>query len=98
MYITQGLHRSMQQQPNDIAVRYLGSGLTFSQFGARVARLAGALRGLGVAPGERVAMLSPNSQRYLEYFMAVPWAGAVLVPVNTRWSAAEVLYSFEDSE
>lgn len=98
MYITQGLHRSLQQRPDEVAVRYLGRGLTFAELGERVARLAGGLRGLGVVTGDRVAMLSLNSQRYLEYFMAVPWAGAVLVPVNTRWSAAEILYSFEDSE
>ncbi|WP_454754351.1 long-chain-fatty-acid--CoA ligase [Cupriavidus necator] len=98
MYITQGLHRSMQQQPDAIAVRYQGNGLTFAEFGGRVARLAGALRSLGIRDGERVAMFSLNSQRFLEYLMAVPWAGGVLNPVNIRWSAAEILYSFEDSE
>ena len=98
MYMTQGLHRSLQQRPNEIAIRYLGRGLTYAEYGTRVARLAGALRGLGVQTGDRVAMFSLNSQRYLEYFMAVPWAGAVLNPVNIRWSAAEILYSFDDSE
>ncbi len=98
MYMTQGLHRSLQQRPNEIAVRFQGKGLTFAQYGARVARLAGALRALGVAEGDRVAMYSLNSARYLEYFMAVPWAGAVLNPVNIRWSPAEILYSFDDSE
>ncbi|MFT4099971.1 MAG: long-chain-fatty-acid--CoA ligase [Burkholderiaceae bacterium] len=98
MYLTQGLHRSLQQRPNEIAVRFQGKGLTFAEYGERVARLAGALRALGVGAGDRVAMYSLNSARYLEYFLAVPWAGAVLNPVNTRWSAAEVLYSFDDSE
>jgi hypothetical protein len=36
----------------------------------------------------RVAMLSLNSDRYLEYQMAVPWGGGVLNPCNIRWSAA----------
>ena len=50
-----------------------------------MARLAGALRGLGVGSGDRVAMLSLNSDRYHEYLLAVPWADAVLNPVNIRW-------------
>ncbi|WP_321916108.1 MULTISPECIES: long-chain fatty acid--CoA ligase [unclassified Paraburkholderia] len=97
MYLTQGLQRSLQQRPNEIAVRYLGRSLTFAEFGERVARLAGALLQLGVKMGDRVALLSLNSQRYLEYSMAVPWCGAVLNPVNTRWSVAEIAYSLDDS-
>lgn len=98
MYVTQGLHRSLQQQPNAIAVRMPGQSITFAQFGDRVARLAGALRQLGVRDGERVAMLSNNSVRYLEYDLAVPWAGGVLNPINTRWSQAEMLYALNDSD
>ncbi|WP_454766201.1 long-chain-fatty-acid--CoA ligase [Cupriavidus campinensis] len=97
MYMTQALHRSMQQRPGKTVVRFQGRSLTYAEFGDRVARLAGALRKLGVAEGERVAMFSLNSARYLEYYMAVPWAGAALNPVNFRWSAAEVLYSLNDS-
>ncbi|MCY1291613.1 Long-chain-fatty-acid--CoA ligase [compost metagenome] len=98
MYMTQGLHRHMQQRPNAIAVRSQGRSLTFAQLGERVARLAGALQNLGVARGDRVAMLSLNSQRYIEYYLAVPWADAVLNPVNIRWSAAEIVYSLDDSQ
>lgn len=98
MYLTQGLHRHMQQRPETPAIRYQGRSLSFAQLGERVARLAGALKGLGVTSGERVAMLSLNSQRYIEYCLAVPWADAVLNPVNIRWSAAEIVYSLDDSE
>jgi len=98
MYMTQGLHRSMQQRPNQVAIRYMGRDTTYAELGSRVARLAAALRKLGVQEGDRVAMFSLNSARYIEYYMAVPWAGAVLNPVNIRWSAAEILYSFEDSQ
>jgi len=97
MYMTQGLHRSMQQRAGKEAIRYQGRSLTYAELGSRVARLAGGLRALGVQDGDRVAMLSLNSARYIEYYMAVPWAGAVLNPVNTRWSAAEILFSFDDS-
>ena len=97
MYMTQGLHRSLQQRPDAVAVRFGDQSITFRQFGARVACLAGALRQLGVADGDRVAMLSLNSARYLEYNLAVPWAGGVLNPVNIRWSQAEMLYALNDS-
>ena len=97
MYLTQSLHRSVQQHPDRIAVRWGDKTRTFAEFANRVARLAGALKKLGVQPGDRVAMLSLNSERYLEYQMAVPWVGAVLNPCNIRWSPAEILYSLEDS-
>lgn len=98
MYITQGLHRHMQSRPYATAIRYLGQSITYAQFGTRVARLASALKRLGVASGDRVAMLSANSLRYIEYYLAVPWADAVVNPVNYRWSLAEIVYSLEDSE
>lgn len=97
MYLTQGLHRAVQQQPDGIMTIYGERTRTFGEVADRVARLAGALRGLGVGDGHRVAMLSLNSDRYSEYLLAVPWANAVVNPVNIRWSAAEIVYSFVDS-
>ena len=46
--------------------------------------------GLGVDAGDRVAVLMLNQDRYLELYLAVAWAGAVIVPVNIRWSPAEI--------
>ncbi|WCM54062.1 long-chain-fatty-acid--CoA ligase [Pseudomonas sp. WJP1] len=97
MYITQGLHRHMQQRPDATAIRYQGRSLSFAALGERVARLAGALKKLGLASGDCVAMLSRNSQRYIEYSLGVPWADGVLNPVNTRWSVVEIVYSLDDS-
>ena len=97
MYLTQSLHRAVQQHPDRIAVRFGDRQRTFREFADRVARLAGALQKLGMQAGDRVAMLSLNSDRYLEYQMAVPWGGGVLNPCNIRWSAAEILYSLDDS-
>ncbi|SEQ47632.1 Acyl-CoA synthetase (AMP-forming)/AMP-acid ligase II [Solimonas aquatica] len=98
MYLTQGLHRALQQKPEALATVCGTRRHSFAQLASRVARLAGGLQGLGVKTGDRVAILSPNSDRYLEYFLAVYWAGAVVNPVNTRWSAAEIAYSLEDSD
>jgi len=98
MYLTQGLHRALQQLPDEVASIFLGRRRTFSELGSRVSRLAGGLHRLGVKPGDRVGMLSLNSDRYLEYHLAVYWAGGVAVPVNTGWSAAEIAHALNDCE
>ncbi len=97
MEITQALHRAAQQTP-DLPATIAGERVrTWAECLARVARLAGALHALGVGPGDRVAMLSLNSDRYHEYLFAVPWAGGVVTPVNIRWSPAEIAFSLEDA-
>ncbi len=98
MYLTQGFHRSLRQTPDEVATIYGDRVRTFREQGDRVARLAGALRDLGVASDDRVGILSLNSDRYAEYLLAVPWADAVLNPVNIRWSPAEIAYSINDSD
>ena len=63
---------------------------TYAGFWSRAQRLAGALRELGVAPGDRVAVLASNSQLLLEAHYAVPLSGAVLVTLNSRLTAADL--------
>ncbi|HEY5868183.1 MAG TPA: long-chain-fatty-acid--CoA ligase, partial [Candidatus Tectomicrobia bacterium] len=77
----------------DGARRYTYRGLE-----ARVHRLANALRHLGVAQGDKVAVLSPNSHRMLEAFFAVPQLGAVLAPLNFRLTTPEFAYILEHAE
>lgn len=96
MYLTQGLHRSLQQTPDTVMTIYGDRIRTFRQVADRVARFAGALKDLGVASGDRVAILSNNSDNYAELLLAVPWADAVLNPVNTRWSVTEIGFSLRD--
>ncbi|MGQ4618929.1 long-chain-fatty-acid--CoA ligase [Nocardia sp. R7R-8] len=97
MFLTEGLHRAVQLRPELPATIHRGRVRTWAQSAARIARLAAALRSIGVRRGDRVAMLASNSDRYHEYLFAVPWADAVLNPVNTRWSSAEIAYSLADS-
>jgi len=98
MYITQGLHRAVQQQPDAVATVFGARRTTFVEQRDRVSRVAGGLRQVGVHPGDRVAYLGLNSDRYCEYYFAVPWADAVVNPVNIRWAAAEIAYALEDSQ
>jgi len=97
MYLTQGLHRALQRYPDAVATICGGRHRTFREVAQRVARFASSLQQLGVGPGDRVAMLARNSDRYHEYLLAVPWANAVLNPINIRWSESEIAYALEDS-
>ncbi|MEO8298307.1 MAG: long-chain-fatty-acid--CoA ligase [Burkholderiales bacterium] len=96
--VTQGLRRALQQKAEQIATIFGTRRQTYRQFGDRVARLAGALHTLGAKKGDRVGILSLNSDRYLEVYMGVFWSGAAINPANTRWSAAELSYSFNDCQ
>ncbi len=98
MQVTMALHRAVQQYPERTATICGDRVRNYVESADRVARLAGALQSLGVAEGDRVAILSLNSDRYHEYLLAVPWAGAAVNPVNIRWSAAEIAYSLKDSD
>jgi long-chain acyl-CoA synthetase len=97
MYLTQLLHRAAQQRPEATATVFQGRRQTYTELVERVARLASGLRSLGMGPGDRVAMLGHNSDRYLEYLFAVPWGDGVLNPVNFRWQAQEIGYSLRES-
>ena len=70
MYLTQSLHRNLQQNPDRPATIYRDRTRTVAESVDRIARLAGALTGLGVQRGDRVGILALNSDRYQEYFHA----------------------------
>ena len=90
MNITHGLRRLLRINGGGLATVFGNRRRTWGEVGDRVARLAGGLQGLGVKAGDRVAALLLNSDRYLELYLAVAWAGAVIVPLNTRWSPVEI--------
>ena len=71
--------------------------LSYAQFFARCDRWSAALQGLGVAQGDRVAYIAPNTHAQLESFYAMPQIGAVLVPINYRLSAGEFEYIINHS-
>ncbi len=97
MQLTQALKRAVQINRTGTATRFEDRQWTWEQFGNRVARLAAGIRNLGVRDGDRVAILALNSDRYLEFLFAVPWAGGVFVPINTRLAPPEIVYWLNDS-
>ena len=95
-YLTQSIHRNAQIYPKKIATIAGDREQNWKQVKDRVARFGAALTALNVKGGDRVAMLALNSDRYLECFYSIPWAGAIFVPMNIRWSAPENAYSLND--
>ena len=70
---------------------------TYAQFFERCDRWTAALESLGVAPGDRVAYVAPNTHAMLEAFYGVPQAGAVVVPLNYRLLPADWVYMVNHS-
>jgi long-chain acyl-CoA synthetase len=95
--IPQMIQRNAIVCPGSLASTHLGRRRTWGAFAERVARIAGGLHQRGVKPGDRVAMLALNSDRYLDFLFAVSWAGALFVPINIRLAPPEVIHWLSDS-
>ncbi len=74
-----------------------GAHITYRQFWDNAARLAAALVEQGVAPGDRVAVQAEKHTVVLELYGAMIIAGAVLLPLNTAYTEAEVQYFLTDA-
>jgi fatty-acyl-CoA synthase len=72
--------------------------ITNGEMVSRINRLAGALKRLGVKPGDRVATLAWNNYRHLELYYAVPCMGAVLHTLNLRLFPEHLEFIIKDAE
>ena len=96
--LTEQLQRAVRQNPNATAVIDQHQTDTWVAFGARVMRIAEALTAAGVAPGDRVTVLAGNSCDYLACYFAIPWVGAITLPLNSRLSQSEMEYILQDAD
>jgi len=71
--------------------------LTWAELDERVNRLANALRGVGVGPGDRILWLGQNSFRVYELLGAAAKIGAMVCPGYWRWAPPEMTFAIEDS-
>jgi crotonobetaine/carnitine-CoA ligase len=74
---------------------YRGEVRTYGETVELVARAARALRARGITKGDRVAVMAPNSDAHVVLFLALAGVGAVLVPVNPEFGAAEAAHVFD---
>jgi long-chain acyl-CoA synthetase len=74
-----------------------GSSMSYGELWEGAARVAGGLRGAGVERGDRVAIRLQNGIDWVLAFFGAQLLGAVVVPVNTRFTEEEAAYVVEDS-
>ena len=80
------------------ALAFQGRRWSFDELSAGVDRLARGLIGLGVTPGEKVALWMVNRPEFIEAMFAVLKIGAVLIPINTRFRTDDVAYVLGQSD
>jgi long-chain acyl-CoA synthetase len=97
VYLAQGLNRAVTINPSGTASVFRERRRSWAETANRVARAAGGLSRMGLRKGDRVAILALNSDRYFETLFALPAAGIILVPINTRLAPPEIAYILEDS-
>ncbi len=92
------LRLTVEQVPDtEFLVEVGGERLTYRQAWDRSARVAGGLRAAGIQRGDRVAIRLGNGVNWCLAFFGIQMAGAIAIPVNTRFSASEVEYVVNDS-
>jgi len=92
------LMRAVQVAGNHTAVISEGHHFTFRELDSRCRRLAAVLKSKGAEPGDRIAVLAANTNHHLESYVAIPAAGFVIVPLNTRHAEPELEYAVKDAE
>ncbi len=75
-----------------------GRALTFGQFKETVDRLASGLQQIGIKKGDRIGVIGKNSLEYFLLYGAASALGAIVLPVNWRLSADEVIFNLNDCE
>ncbi|MBV8818640.1 MAG: AMP-binding protein, partial [Acidobacteriaceae bacterium] len=95
------LERSAKLFPNKEIVSRMPDGMhryRYSDYHARVHRVANVLKELGVERGDRVGTLCWNTYRHLELYFAVPCSGAVLHTLNLRLASDQLAFIINHAE
>jgi len=90
-------HRA-ELTPNRTAVTFGSMHLTYGQLDAQASQIAGGLAGLGIAPGDHVALVCPNVPWFPLAYFGILKAGAVVVPLNVLLKPREIAYHLKDSD
>jgi long-chain acyl-CoA synthetase len=97
MIYTHSVGRALQYFPQHTALLREGRAFTFQELDIRVRKIAAALRRRGFLSGERLAFLMPNGPEYIELVYACSLLGVIAVPINTRYTGAEIDRLLEDA-
>ncbi len=97
MNLAQNLVDSAQRDPDQVALRLDDVTVTYGQFDAAAARVAGLLREKGVQPGDRVGLMVPNVPYFPIIYYGVLRLGAVVVPMNVLLKGRETTFYLSDN-
>ena len=97
MTVNYCLRTARRYHGRSVAIHHEDQEITYSQFYEMVESSARKLAALGIAKGDRVAVLMQNSPVYLDLYYSTARAGALIVPLNTRWHLNEIAGTLADS-
>ncbi|CAM4093402.1 long-chain fatty acid--CoA ligase [Paenibacillus alkaliterrae] len=95
--IAQFFLQAVNRFPNHTAVQFLGKTLTYRELHTDAVRLANGLISLGVATGDRVAIMLPNCPQAVAAYYGVLLAGGVVVQTNPLYVERELEHQLADS-
>ncbi len=95
--VTALFDRTVTDYPQNVAVLFYGYRVPYRELRDLVHRFANALIGLGVRPGDRVALLLPNCPQFIIAYFGAWKAGAVVTPVNPLYTPKEIAYQLNDA-
>jgi acyl-CoA synthetase (AMP-forming)/AMP-acid ligase II len=84
--------------PDTVAISFPDKECTYRELAERAWHIALSLAGSGIRPGERVGILMPNTVETVAALFGTALAGAVIVPVNTRYRANELSHLISNAE
>ena len=97
MNVGKVLSETAARMPGKTAVIFKEEKITFADLEMMANRLANRLRGLGVGPGDRVAIILPNSSQWVVSYGGVIKLGAIAVPLDFRLKEEELIPIFKDA-
>ncbi|MFC5500929.1 long-chain-fatty-acid--CoA ligase [Lysinimonas soli] len=90
------IERSVERYRSRVALQFFGRTTSYGRLGTLIERAAEGLRRQGVASGDRVALVLPNSPQHVIAFYAVLRLGAIVVEHNPLYTPAEIEHQFAD--
>lgn len=91
------LIRQLEERPDSDAYLYQDGKTTFRELHSSASKLAGALKDVGIQPGDRVAMIMQDSIELVLAILATMGMGAIAVPINPALSESDVCHVVNDS-
>lgn len=91
------LERTSAKSPGAPALIYFGAKISYGQLQDHVNRLAAGLQALGLAKGDRVALMMPNCPQFAISYFGAMRAGAIVTATSSMYTAREVVHQWNDA-